>query len=59
MARLFVIEAPGKARAFAELLKQLGEDVVVQATKGHLFELPPFNGPIGIDRAFRDYVRSF
>lgn len=58
MARLFVIEASGKARTFAAILKDLGEDAVVQFTLGHLFELPSFKGPIGIDRAYRDFDRK-
>ncbi len=58
MARLFVIEASGKARAFQATLRELGEDAVVQFTLGHLFELPAKFDKIGVDSAFRDFERK-
>ena len=58
MSRLFVIEAPRKARTFETYLRDIGEaDARVQATVGHLFEFPPMRGAVGIDRAFRDFER--
>jgi DNA topoisomerase-1 len=58
MTRLFVIEAPKKARTFETFLRDLGENAKVQATVGHLFEFPPMRGAVGIDRAFRDFERK-
>lgn len=58
MSRLFVIEAPRKARTFETLLRGIGETTArVQATVGHLFEFPPMRGAVGIDRTFRDFER--
>lgn len=58
MSRLFVIEAPRKARTFETFLRDIGEaNAKVQATVGHLFEFPPMRGAVGIDRAFRDFER--
>lgn len=58
MRDLFVIEAPGKARQLEELLQGLGIEAKVQATKGHLYEMPKRATPLGIDAAFRDFERK-
>lgn len=58
MRDLFVIEAPGKARQLEELLQGLGIDAKVQATKGHLYEMPKRPTPLGIDSSFRDFERK-
>jgi len=58
MSDLFIIEAPGKAKALQELLKGLGIDAVVQATKGHLYSMPDKLTPLGIDSAFREFARK-
>jgi Topoisomerase IA len=58
MSYLFVIEAPGKARQLEELLQGLGFDAKVQATKGHLYEMPKRATPLGIDAGFRDFERK-
>lgn len=57
MHDLFVIEAPGKARQLQELLQGLGIEALVQATKGHLYEMPKKAFPLGIDSSFRDFER--
>lgn len=58
MARLFVIEAPGKARTFQEILRTVGEEAKVQATVGHIFQFPDRLDPVGIDSAFREFERK-
>jgi DNA topoisomerase-1 len=58
MRDLFVIEAPGKARQLEELLQGLGIEAKVQATKGHLYEMPKRATPLGIDAGFRDFERK-
>lgn len=58
MARLFVIEAPGKARTFQEILRTIGEEAKVQATVGHIFQFPERLDPVGIDSAFREFERK-
>lgn len=58
MARLFVIEAPGKARTFQEILRAAGEEAKVQATVGHIFQFPERLDPVGIDSAFREFERK-
>jgi DNA topoisomerase-1 len=58
MLDLFVIEAPGKARQLEELLQGLGIEAKVQATKGHLYEMPKRAIPLGIDAGFRDFERK-
>ncbi|NTF17551.1 type IA DNA topoisomerase [Agrobacterium rubi] len=58
MRDLFVIEAPGKARQLEELLQGLGIEAKVQATKGHLYEMPKRATPLGIDSSFRDFERK-
>jgi DNA topoisomerase-1 len=55
---LFIIEAPGKARALEELLGKIGLDAKVQATKGHLYAMPQKLQPLGIDCNFREYGRA-
>lgn len=58
MTDLFVIEAPGKARTLEQLLKSLGIDAKVQATKGHLYEMPERLSDLGIDSRFRPFGRK-
>lgn len=58
MTDLFVIEAPGKARHLEQLLKDIDIDARVQATKGHLYEMPERLTPLGIDRGFREFGRK-
>lgn len=58
MPDLFVIEAPGKARHLEELLRHAGMEARVQATKGHLYEMPERLVPLGIDAGFREYARK-
>lgn len=58
MPDLFVIEAPGKARQLQELLKEIGIEAKVQATKGHLYSMPDKLTPLGIDRGFREFERK-
>jgi DNA topoisomerase-1 len=58
MRDLFIIEAPGKARQLEELLQGLGIEAKVQATKGHLYEMPKRATPLGIDAGFRDFERK-
>jgi len=55
---LFVIEAPGKARTLEVILQRLGHEARVQATKGHLFQMPETLENLGIDSAFREYERK-
>lgn len=58
MHDLFIIEAPGKARQLEEILSVTGSPVRVQATKGHLYEMPKKLDPMGIDTAFREFERT-
>jgi len=58
MTDLFVIEAPGKARYLEQLLKSMGIDARVQATKGHLYEMPERLSELGIDSRFRPFGRK-
>lgn len=58
MADLFVIEAPGKARLLQDILKGLGVEARVQATKGHLYSMPDRLTPLGIDSGFREFARK-
>lgn len=58
MARLFVIEAPGKARTFQEILRTIGEDAKVQATVGHILQFPERLEPLGIDSGYREFERK-
>ncbi len=58
MGRLFVIEAPNKARTLEAMLEKLGFPARVQATVGHILNLPDKLDPIGIDRIFRDFDRK-
>lgn len=58
MARLFVIEAPGKVRELEAILERLGLPSRVQATRGHIYQLPESLDTIGIDRTFRDFERK-
>lgn len=58
MHDLFIIEAPGKLQVLQQTLRNIGIDAKVQATTGHLFEMPKKLTPIGIDRNFRDFSRT-
>jgi len=58
MPTLFVIEAPGKARQLEQILSAIGVDARVQATRGHLYEMPERLTPLGIDSAFREFKRN-
>lgn len=58
MSDLFIIEAPGKAKALTDMLKGLGFDAAVQATKGHLYSMPDKLTPVGIDKGFREFKRE-
>lgn len=57
MSTLFIIEAPGKAKALENLLAKIGLPARVQATKGHLMSMPNSLRPLGIDSAMRDFAR--
>lgn len=58
MTRLFVIEAPGKARTLEAILQRLGYEGRVQATRGHLFQMPAKLDNLGIDLIFREFERK-
>lgn len=58
MPSLFVIEAPGKARQLQEILREIGIEAKVQATKGHLYSMPDRLTPLGVDRGFREFERK-
>ncbi|MTH96696.1 DNA topoisomerase [Roseibium sp. RKSG952] len=58
MHDLFIIEAPGKAKQLEAILSKTGSPVRVQATKGHLYEMPKKLTPMGIDTLFREFERS-
>lgn len=58
MKRLFVIEAPGKVKTFEAMLKKIGVDCVVKATKGHLFSFPEKLETLGIDKDFSEVERK-
>lgn len=58
MRTLFVLEAPGKIRQIEAMLAKLGEEFVVQATKGHLYSMPQSLYPLGIDAAFHEFERK-
>jgi len=58
VARLFVIEAPGKIRALEAILARVGYEARVQATKGHLYQMPDKLTPVGIDSAWREFERK-
>ena len=58
MPDLFVIEAPGKAKHILEILKSVGLDARVQATKGHIYSMPDRLTPVGIDSGFREFERK-
>ena len=55
---LFIIEAPFKARSLKELLKRIGIEAEVQATKGHLYSMPGKLTPLGVDCSFREFERK-
>jgi len=58
MYSLFVIEAPGKARQLQEILREIGVEAKVQATKGHLYSMPDRLTPLGVDCRFREFERK-
>lgn len=58
MKRLFVIEAPGKVRTLQAILERLGHDARIQATRGHLFQMPEKLDNVGIDRGLREFERK-
>lgn len=58
MTTLFVIEAPGKARTLEVILQRLGHQARVQATKGHIFQMPETLERVGIDSSFREFERK-
>lgn len=58
MSLLFVIEAPFKAKALETILRDIGIDAKVQATKGHLYAMPDKLTPLGIDAGFREFGRK-
>jgi len=55
---LWVIEAPGKAKTLEGILRRLGRDARVQATRGHLFAMPDTLNPVGIDRDLVEFLRA-
>jgi DNA topoisomerase-1 len=55
---LFVIEAPLKARTLETILKRLGFSAKVQATKGHLFDMPENLDVPAIDSRMREFRRT-
>ena len=58
MARLFVIESPNKARTMEKLLAGMEMPARVQATVGHILQMPASLGDIGIDSTYREYERK-
>lgn len=58
MPDLFVIEAPGKARQLQEILREIGIEAKVQATKGHLYSMPDRLTPLGVDCGYREFERK-
>ncbi len=58
MTELWVIEAPGKARALEGILQRLGLEAKVQATRGHLMSMPDRLTPLGIDQRLHEYARQ-
>lgn len=55
---LFVIEAPGKVKSLENILQKLGIDAKVEATGGHLYEMPSDLSDLGIDNVFSDFKRK-
>lgn len=58
MSELWIIEAPGKARMLEGILARIGLDARVQATKGHLLQMPKELSPVGIDERFHEFKRE-
>lgn len=58
MHSLFVIEAPGKIKQMESILQSLGEDAIIQATKGHIYTMPESLSDLGIDSTFYEYARE-
>lgn len=55
---LFVIEAPGKIKSMEGILSKAGQDAIVQATGGHLYEFPDDLDNLGIDGTYRETKRQ-
>jgi DNA topoisomerase-1 len=55
---LFVIEAPGKVKSLESILLKVGLNAKVEATGGHLYELPDKLNDLGIDDKFIDFKRK-
>lgn len=55
---VWFIEAPGKANSLQALLRSLGHDVRVQATKGHFMTMPDMLTDTGIDENMHDFARA-
>lgn len=55
---LWVIEAPGKVKTLKGILTNMGRDARVQATKGHVFSMPPKLTPLGIDKNLHEFGRE-
>lgn len=57
MSELWIIEAPGKARVLEGILARLSIEARVQATKGHLLQMPDRLDPVGIDARMHEFLR--
>ncbi len=55
---LFVIEAPGKIKSLEGILQRIGLDARVQATSGHLYEMPENLGDLGLDTRMNETKRK-
>ncbi len=56
--KLWIIEAPGKAKILNGILLNLGmTDFHVQATIGHIMGMPEKLTPVGIDRDLKEFMR--
>ncbi|MBO9428420.1 DNA topoisomerase [Sulfitobacter sp. R18_1] len=55
---LFVIEAPGKIKSLGAILDRIGLDARVQATSGHLYELPEDLRDVGLDKKLIETKRT-
>lgn len=55
---LFIIEAPGKRERIQTLLNELGVQVRVIATKGHIFHAPQSLSEHALDQSFREIKRE-
>ena len=57
VTELWIIEAPGKARNLEAILKKMGMDARVFATRGHLLSFPDKLNPVGIDSELKEVER--